>query len=85
MIYILIFIIILGSILLINFMPKFNSKAFLAVLFSLSFILSFLMIVISPKMHKKINLNVIEKIIKINPDGSKTIIETTTTRGLQNE
>ena len=85
MIYILIFIIILAGILFFSFMPKFNSKIFLIILFSSALIISFGIILKTPQMHKKINLNVIEKIIKINADGSKTIIETTTTRGLKSE
>ena len=32
-----------------------------------------------PKMHKEFSFNVIEKILKINADGSSTIIEKTTT------
>lgn len=85
MIYISILIIILAAVLLINFMPKFNSKVFITVLCSCTVIISIFIIIKTPQMHKKINLNVIEKIIKINSDGSATIIETTTTRGLQNE
>ena len=66
-------------------MPKFNNKIFMALLLSFGIIASVLIAIKPPQMHKKINLNVIEKIIKINSDGSATIIETTTTRGLQNE
>lgn len=85
MIYISILIIILANFLLLRFMPKFNKKVFMISLFSVAILVSFGIIIKAPQMHKKINLNVIEKIIKINSDGSTTIIETTTTRGLKNE
>ena len=36
-------------------------------------------IIMNPKMHKEFNFNIIEQVIKINPDGTTSIIETTTT------
>lgn len=85
MIYISILIVILAVFMLIYFLAKFNNKIFAILLSLIALSLSIVIIVIKPQMHKEFNLNVIEKIIKINPDGSTTIIKKTTTRGLKNE
>ncbi len=46
-------------------------------------IFSLMTFVIQPKTRKPFNLNVIEKVLKINGDGSATIIQTTTTTELK--
>ena len=85
MIYISILLVIIVGILFFSFMSRFNAKIFFITLLSMALVVSLGLMIKTPQMHKKININVIEKIIKINSDGTTTIIETTTTRGLKNE
>lgn len=62
--------------------PTKNVMIFMVVFFALmSLFISF----IQPKQRKPFNLNVIEKVLKINSDGSTSIIETTTTVELKNK
>ena len=46
-------------------------------------VISFVTFFVQPGARKPFRLNVIEKILKINPDGSTTIIQTTTTEELK--
>jgi len=80
MIYLIAFILFLILLFLIIVLRRISLKIIaigtLLILFCFSCVLFFK----KPDLHKPFNLNVIEKVIKINPDGSTSIIQTTTVR-----
>ncbi len=51
---------------------KINSKAVLAILVLLTFVISSTVCVLKPQIHKPFSIDVIEYFIKINDDGSMT-------------
>lgn len=74
-----IFLIIIITLLVLKFLIKLNIKVFMSILISIMIIGTIYIGVTKPKMHKLFNFNIIERVLKINSDGSTTIIETNTT------
>ena len=70
--------VILGLVIL-KFILKLSIKIFTTIFVILAIVITATIVVIQPKMHKEFNFNVIEKVLKINQDGSATMIQTTTT------
>lgn len=58
---------------------KLTIKIFMSIFITLAILLTVAVVVVQPKMHKEFNFNIIEKILKINSDGTTSIIEKTTT------
>ena len=63
----------------IKFILKLSVKIFMSVILTLAICITALVIFVQPKMHKEFNFNIIERVLKINNDGSTSVIETTTT------
>ena len=62
---------------------KAKTKVFAAIVGVAVLVATVYFAVKSPKMHKKFKFEIIEKIIKINDDGSTSIIEKRTTTGVK--
>ncbi len=77
--YIYAFLAIVLLLAILKFILKLSIKIFMSIFITIAIIITIGIIVIQPKMHKEFNFNIIEKVLKINSDGSTSIIETTTT------
>lgn len=60
-------------------MCRFNLKLFTVLTVSLLIILTIGIVVKKPQMHKQLQVNVIEYLLKINSDGSVTTTKSVTT------
>ena len=77
--YVYAFLAIVLALAIIKFILKLSIKIFMSVLISIAVLITASITFIQPKMHKEFNFNIIERVLKINSDGSSSIIETTTT------
>ena len=81
--YIVATVLFLFLLFLIISLAKLTVKTTVVIIIAFFLTLSLFSYALQPKNRKPFNLNVIEKVLKINPDGSTTIIETTTTTELK--
>lgn len=64
---------------ILKFILKLSIKIFTSIIIIIAVLVTVTIIFIQPKMHKEFNFNIIERVLKINSDGTTSIIETTTT------
>lgn len=76
-------IILITIFLIFKFIPKINLKKMGTLIFVFVVILTVLICVLKPVMHKPFSINTIEYLIKVNDDGTMTTTKQTTTTVLE--
>ena len=69
--------------LIFKFVPKANLKKVGCMVFVAVILISAILCILKPVMHKQFSINTIEYLIKINDDGSMTTTKQTTTTVLE--